>query len=146
MRPRPFVLLLASLLACDATGPDITLVVATDQAAYSLAPDSVLAAVSFSLTNAGPAPLEVPRCGPYVSAYIDRLDASQWRQVGQRGTICPAIYDMTPLRLAPGETAQAAALLLAAGAYRLRVPHAIVGHPTDVRVARSNEFAIAPRP
>jgi hypothetical protein len=102
--------------------------------------------VSFSLTNAGRVPVEVSRCGPYVVADIDRREAFLWRQVGQGDPICPAIYDMSALRLAPGETIQAAALFLAPGVYRLRVSHVLVGRPIGVRMARSNEFAIAPSP
>ena len=143
MYRRPFPLLLPLLLACDSpTRADIGLVVATDQRTYLVPSDSSLATLEFSVENTGRVSLEIPRCGSQLAAFIDGRVGSRWQVVGQHGIICPAIYDMTPLTLAPGERARSS-ITLAPGIYRLRVPHAVAGQSADAHTAASNAFSIS---
>ena len=146
MSRQPFTILLALLLACDSpTRSDISLVVATDQSSYLVPPDASLATLEFSVENTGRVNLEIPRCGSHLAAFVDGRVGSRWQVVGQYGTICPAVYDMTPLTLAPGERARSS-ITLAPGIYRLRVPHAVPGQPADAHTAASNAFAISDTP
>lgn len=138
--------LLALLLACNPpTGPGTGLVVATEQPEYPLPPDASLATLEFFVENTGRATLEIPRCGPHLAAFVDGRVDSRWQEVGRYGVICPAIYDMTPLVLAPGERAHSE-ITLAPGIYRLRVPHARSGELAEIRIATSNDFAISGPP
>jgi hypothetical protein len=143
---RRSALLIALLLACDSpTRSNVSLVAATDRPTYVLATDSSVATVDLWVENTGRLTLEIPRCGSQLAVFIDGRAGSGWQLLWQRGTICPAIYPMTPLSLAPGERARSP-ITLPSGTYRVRVPHAIAGRPADDHTAASNAFTISDAP
>lgn len=138
--------LLTVVLACDLfTGTSSGVNVATDRLAYVLSPDSQVTTVEFTVENTGRATVEIPRCGPHLAVFVDLRVSGYWLERDRFGVICPSIYDMTMLALAPGERAQST-ISLAPGAFRLRVPHTAPGHILDTEYATSNAFTIKDAP
>src|SRR5438309_8221464 len=81
-------------------------------------PDSMVS-VSYRVTNRGSTSTYLLACDHRPDAETDRLVASGWQEY--LGTGCLAIYDMSPLILAPGQAVDATWSWDVAGAYRLRV-------------------------
>ncbi|HEU5186624.1 MAG TPA: hypothetical protein VFU01_18775 [Gemmatimonadaceae bacterium] len=144
LTPLLLVLVIAPLACSDITGVDDDLRVVTDRASYVTNGDSV-ATVRVRLENTGTDPLGVPRCG-MVTAYLDKWTASDWVQVGRYGEICVAIYDMSPVRLGPGDAHEAPPLAIGVGRYRIRVPFGRAGGDVRAHTARSNVFTVEPSP
>jgi hypothetical protein len=141
MRLQRLLLLTPLWLGCQGvTSHEDDLLVVTDRTEYRTGTDS-LAPVRLSLRNQGAVALDVPRCD-IVTIYVDRRTASRWVQVARYGEICPAIYDMSPVRLHPGLGHEAGPLGLGIGRYRLRVPFGRAGEDVRQWTSVSNVFTI----
>jgi hypothetical protein len=140
-------LLPALLLACDLIGsPTIDLVVSTEHSSYEASSLQTLVPIRLVLENKGRATLEIGRCGERLAAYVDRRIGPNWKQILQSGLVCQAAFDMSPLRLAPGNTVITVPILVASGRYRFRVPYSRVGERAHARLATSNEAIVTPAP
>jgi hypothetical protein len=120
----------AALVAClDGAAPDATLITRIDQA--SLSPRGSLD-VSFTITNVGSQPEEVPACRGEVSPRLQWEVAPQWEDVG--GGLCPAIYSSAPLSLPSGASIKGTTGLCCVrpGTYRLIIAYESDGSPRAI--------------
>lgn len=145
-RLRPFltnlVLLGATLTACGSPvqpdQPDVT--VSTERHVFEIDPETGSAAVAFEIANHGSQTVYVPRCSDRVVAVVDRREGGDWRN--WTSGVCPAVRDLSPLDLEPGETARSERPVTEVGRYRLRIP--VRGRP-DGRAEEtlvSNDFQV----
>jgi hypothetical protein len=76
------------------------------------------AAVAFRVVNRGPTTVRLTsRCGDRVTPAVERREGGGW--VAYAGGACPAIYDASPLPLAPGAERADTVGVGDAGEYRL---------------------------
>src|SRR5688572_11090604 len=87
----------ASPLAPEA----VALSVQTFADGFAIPPSGLSVTVRFQTRNNGTRPVSVARCGDRLTAVIDRRERNEWVQVS--GGACLAIYDMSPVRVNPGE-------------------------------------------
>lgn len=109
------------LVACDdTTGPsDSGLRLSTLEDRLVLPAQGVVD-VSFTITNRGETSAFLSRCGDRIMSAIDRKGSDgSWAQYN--GDMCLAIYDMSPLEIAPGESLHGMRGLHEVGTYRLRI-------------------------
>jgi hypothetical protein len=100
-----------------------------------------VAHAAFTLRNTGTADASIPRCDDTLARVLERRDGDAWVRVATIATVCPAIYPMAPLVLAPNATHADGQLIATPGTYRLLVVYTQGG--TDrVREARSMPFEV----
>src|SRR6266550_3103962 len=107
------------LAACvDSTGPRTVLVTRIDRAVLDSAGSLN---VSFTITNVGREPEDVPACGGQPVPNVQRLQARRWEEFA--GGLCLAIYSMVPVSLQPGASISGTTNVFQAGPgiYRLVV-------------------------
>lgn len=114
------VVLILPLAACQSISDlrEANLDISTAQTMYTV-PSEGAVEVSFTVTNRGGTSAAVSRCGERVTAALDREEGGAWVQYS--GDFCQAIYRMSPLPLAPGETLESVRMVGEPGRYRLRI-------------------------
>ena len=118
------------LAACvDGTGPRTVLVTRIDRAGLDSAGSLN---VSFTITNVGREPEDVPACGGQPGPNVQRLQASRWEEFA--GGLCLAIYSMVPVSLQPGASISGTTNIFQAGPgiYRLVISYQRDGSPRAV--------------
>lgn len=73
--------------------------------------------LSFSVRNSGTSPVGVSRCGDSLLVELQRRTAGEW--LNAAAPICPAVHDMSPLLLEPGDSREGRAPVRGAGVYRV---------------------------
>jgi hypothetical protein len=124
------------LAACaDGTGPRTVLVTRIDRAVLDSAGSLN---VSFTITNVGTQPEDVPACGGQPNPTIQRQQAKRWE--GFAGGLCVAIYSMVPVSLQPGASISGTTDVFQAGPgiYRLVISYQLDGSPRAV----SEQFTV----
>ncbi len=124
------------LAACiDGTGPRTTLVTRIDRAVLDSAGSLN---VSFTITNVGRQPEDVPACGGQPGPRVQRLQARRWEEFA--GGLCLAIYSAVPVSLQPGASISGAtgAFPAGPGVYRLVISYQRDGSPRAV----SGQFTV----
>lgn len=76
-------------------------------------------AVPWIVKNEGSETVYLSRCGDRLSFELEQWKNAGW--VNASAAICPAIYSMVPLPLAPGEALRGRGTISAPGRYRLRL-------------------------
>lgn len=133
----------AALAGCTSVlAPDQTLSVTTERERYVRPAPDPLAPVTFEARNGGRETVYLGRCGSGVSAYVDRLEGGGWAEYMRVAVVCQAVYDMSPLALAPAEAVTPPAVWLGPGRYRLRVPFGLSASAPFQRTAISNSFVV----
>jgi len=99
------------------SAPPAPLRLTTDSTAYHRKGQSALA-VSFTITNAGPATVYVMRCNGSAIASLDRIDWVGWRVV--EGAQCNG-GSITNDALPPGTSFTGSTRIYEGGSYRLRL-------------------------
>ena len=119
-----------ALAACsDGTGPRTMLVTRIDRAVL----DSTGSLnVSFTITNVGAQPEDVPACGGQPGPRVQRLQGRRWEELG--GGLCLAIHSAVPVSLQPGASIIGTIGVFPAepGVYRLVISYQLDGSPRAV--------------
>jgi len=124
------------LAACvDSTGPRTVLVTRIDRAVLDSAGSLN---VSFTITNVGTQPEDVPACEGQPGPTVQRLQGRRWEEFA--GGLCLAIYSMVPVSLQPGARMSGTTNVFQAGPgiYRLVISYQRDGSPRAV----SGQFAV----
>jgi len=118
------------LAACsDGTGPRTILDTRIDRAVLDPAGNL---SVSFTITNIGTKPEDVPACGGQPGPRVQRQQGNRWEEFA--GGQCLAIYSMVPISLHPGASISGSADVFRAGpgVYRLVISYQLDGSPRAV--------------
>ncbi|CAN5277357.1 hypothetical protein BH24GEM2_BH24GEM2_12200 [soil metagenome] len=75
--------------------------------------------VPWVVENQGSETAYLSRCGDRLSFELERWENTAW--VNASAAICPAIYSMVPLPLAPGQALRGVGQISTPGRYRLRL-------------------------
>ena len=118
---RPVLLLLTYLSTVTACDLGTGLRVETVNTSFELR-DARDMGVGFTVENTGDATVYLARCGDALMSAVDRWESVHWEQYS--GDLCPAVYPMGPLALAPGARTNGRRVLLEPGRYRLRLGNA----------------------
>ena len=125
-----------ALAACsDSAGPATMLVAHIDRAVLDSAGSLD---VSFTITNVGTRPEDVPACGGQPGPRIQKQQGRRWEEFG--GGVCLAIYSTVPVSLQPGASISGATDVFRAGpgVYRLVISYQVDRAPRAV----SDQFTI----
>src|SRR5712691_2016861 len=125
-----------ALAACsDGTGPRTLLATRISRAVLDSAGSLN---VSFTITNVGTQPEDVPACGGRPGPRVQRQQAKRWEEFA--GDLCSAIYSMVPVSLQPGASINGATDVFRAGpgVYRLVISYQRDGSPRAV----SEQFTV----
>jgi len=125
-----------ALGACsDGTGPRTMLVTRIDRAVLDSAGSLN---VSFTITNVGTQPEDVPACGGQPGPRVQRQQGKRWEEFA--GGLCVAIYSMVPVSLQPGASISGTTDVFRAGpgVYRLVISYQLDGSPRAV----SEQFTV----
>lgn len=76
--------------------------------------------VHFQIRNESDRSIWLPRCGDWVTIFVERHESGTWQQYSS--SVCPAIFLTIPLKLEPGGSVGSAVSISVPGRYRLR-PH-----------------------
>ena len=130
------VAICVALAACsDSAGPGTMLVTRIDRAVLDSAGSLD---VSFTITNVGTRPEDVPACGGQPGPRVQKQQGRRWEEFG--GGLCLAIYSMVPVSLQPGASLNGTTDVFRAGpgVYRLVISYQVDGSPRAV----SDQFTI----
>jgi hypothetical protein len=97
-------------------GP-VSVVLSIDSTSYHRQGQSPVT-VGFTITNAGPRPVYIPRCGGEPALLIDHWSRGNWRYL--EGGFCNGAAG-DPAAVAPGGTLRGITVIYRSGAYRLRM-------------------------
>ena len=125
-----------ALAACsDGIGPRTVLVTRIDRAVLDSASSLN---VSFTITNVGTQPEDVPACGGQPRPRVQKQQGRRWEEFG--GGLCLAIYSMVPVLLQPGASIRGTTAIVRAGpgVYRLVISYQLDGSPRAV----SEQFTV----
>ena len=119
-----------ALAACfDSTGPSTMLVTRIDRAVLDSAGSLD---VSFTITNVGTQPEDVPACGGQPGPRVQKQQGRRWEEFA--GGLCLAIYSAVPVSLQPGASISGTTDVFRAGpgVYRLVISYQVDGSPRAV--------------
>ena len=119
-----------ALAACsDSTGPSTMLVTRIDRAVLDSAGSLD---VSFTITNVGTQPEDVPACGGQPGPRVQKQQGRRWEEFA--GGLCLAIYSAVPVSLHPGASISGTTDVFRAGpgVYRLVISYQVDGSPRAV--------------
>jgi hypothetical protein len=102
------------------TAPEVSRVyLVVEEAAIALDRGGHTHVVPWVVENQASETVYLARCGDRLSFEIERWENAAW--VNAKAAICPAIYNMASLPLAPSEVLRGVEKISAPGRYRLRI-------------------------